>query len=146
VKSPRFSGLLPEICLSLLLVTVLIASSAALPLSPPMETTVAIRTLEGAESSSSLDSPELQEVSLVVGRALSIQNKRDPVEVVLRNALTDEFGTSLSVAAPEVTYHVEWDPELKIFIWVCVNTTNFSVDFGPEGTVLVILSQRMNIS
>ena len=81
-------------------------------------------------------SPQVTEVRLAIQRGYSLSDEDAPYSEILHNALLG-YGTRLTETTVSLGYALVWDPERRIWIWVCSSVTTFEVSFGGLGTVVV---------
>ena len=138
MNHPRTLALVAGVCLCVL--GALVPSRSGHAATAPSESHVSISLIEHSDSLDSLSAPVVLQVSALVGAALTSANDRLPQETVLREALSKAYGTSFDESPEAFTYTIVWDPETMRWIWICTGDQAFTVDFGGEGTVQVLLT------
>jgi hypothetical protein len=143
VNQPRTIAVLAGACLCVL--GALVPSRTGHAWTAPSESHLSISLLEHSDTLDSLSAPPVLEVSALVGAALSSADGRLPQETVLREALSKAYGASFEESPETLGYTLVWDPELMRWIWICTGDQAFTVAFGPEETVQVLLTTVVSL-
>ena len=106
----------------------------------PVPTTtneVVIRPGENGCIVQSVEGPEITEVRQVVLPQLGLDETSATTTANVRMALLERYGSRVTESAIPMHYVWMWDPRLHRWIIVCLSSSEFTIDFGAHGSVVV---------
>ena len=84
-----------------------------------------------------VSSPALDEVSKAVTARLVYVTEGAKTTDEVREVLVEAYGSRVDEMVTAMHYIRVWDPELQEWVVVCYSASQFEVDFGDGGTIVV---------
>jgi hypothetical protein len=109
---------------------------------PTTTNEVLIRPGENGCVVQSVEGPEFTEVRQVVLPQLELDETNATTTANVRRALLERYGSRVTESAVPMHYTWWWNPATHRWEIICVGASQFTIDFGSKGSVVVDSQDR----
>lgn len=93
--------------------------------------------LHGGCGAASANAPTLEGVRLSLMSELGADQDRAASTDEVRETLRRTYGSRVSENVTPMAYSYRWDPVYQKWVLVCSSASEFQIDFGSEGSIVV---------
>lgn len=146
MKSARFVGQAIAVCLYSVLAispTAQVGSPSRIRSNPPLADSVVVWHQEAGQHRLAAELPIVLQVRTLIAGAVEVQSPDGTMAKTVRRTLTERFGTLMTESASPPRY--VWVLIEGQWVLVCLTATEFQVDFGRWGHVVVQATDEMPV-
>jgi hypothetical protein len=122
---------------ALLLVGLVLPVFSAADSAPLARNELYVFPRQGGCGVAALNSPQLAQVRLALASQLVLPSGGSATTDMVRAVLLAEYGSRVTESVTPMGYVKVWNPVLETWEWVCLSASQFEIDFGSEGAIVV---------